>query len=302
MKPEYAGNYTAVITPFAGLDNTDKIDFNKSAELIRRQFSAGIDGVVIAGSTGEGAHLTQKEVADLVCQANVIATDEYENKKIIAGVSNQSVNHTIENMESVVYNGADAAMVMAPAVENIIKYFQELNRLGVPIIVYNNPERTGRNITMIEYSRLMEMRHIVAIKESEVMGADKLNPQMKQLNDLRKSAGFENSVAILSGDDEFNFRAMNWGADGFISVISNLVPDVMAQFRGLMNQGGVMSDLKNMSVYSMMDGNPQSIKFMMFMADLIRNYDVRGDVQITRGGEDYLSKKQWHNSAVANIR
>lgn len=212
-KPLFTGACTALVTPF--LEN--KVNYPMLEQLLRRQIDAGIQAVVIAGTTGESATLTDDEKLELFHRAKDYVGDTC---KIIAGTGSNSTQHTIELSKAAEDAGADALLIVSPYYNKatpdglFAHYLSAAHAVTLPIIVYDVPSRTGVDIPVSVYRRLSRVPNIVGIKEAST----DISKVTKTLHACEKS------LTIWSGNDDLTTPMISLGAQGVISVLSNLFP------------------------------------------------------------------------------
>ena len=139
------GVYTAIVTPF---EESGEIDKEAYQRLIKRQEEAGIKGVVIAGTTGEGWSLTASELELLF---NL--TKENFSGQVVVGTGAISTKKTIEKTAAAKRFGADAALVIVPfynlpSEEGVIEHYKEVANVGLPVIAYHHPTRTSVKLSV----------------------------------------------------------------------------------------------------------------------------------------------------------
>lgn len=212
-----AGSITALATPFA-VDGS--VDFDAWRKLIDQQLDAGTQALVVAGSTGEAAALTDAEYDDLLRAAVVQVAGRVP---VLAGTGLSNTAKTIALTRHVAGLGADAALVVTPPYVRptqaglLAHYRAVAAEGGLPVVLYNVPGRTGCDMQPETVAALASDPNIIGIKEAVADTA-----RMDALLAL-KAPGF----AILSGDDPTACRAMLAGADGVVSVASNVLPAAM---------------------------------------------------------------------------
>ena len=230
----FTGTYTAIVTPFrnGGLDET------ALERLIRLQIKAGIDGIVPVGTTGESATLSPAEherVIDLCVQA------AKGRVPVIAGTGSNSTAEAVAMTVHAKKAGADAALLVTPyynkpTQEGLFQHFREVARkTKLPIVLYSIPSRCGIEIGVDTIQRLArECKNVVGIKEA---GG---NPD--RVSQLR--AVLSPRFVILSGDDALTLPFMAVGAQGVISVASNIIPREVAQMVKDFAAGNLRAALK----------------------------------------------------------
>lgn len=214
-----SGVYTALITPF---DQKGEVDFEGFRLHITRQIAAGVNGLVILGSTAETASLSVQEKKELL----KCARQEMGLLPLIAGCGSNSTSQTSENVEIAAQCGADYALVVSPyynkpTQEGLFRHFEAVSKASpLPLILYNNPARSVVNIESATLQRLAELPNICGVKEcSGNLG------QVSEIAATIKKRRPE--FALLSGDEWLFLPMLAVGADGLISGWGNLIPSQM---------------------------------------------------------------------------
>ena len=209
----FRGAATALITPLT--DNG--VDYDAFGKLIDWQIGEGINGLVIAGTTGEGATLTYQEHEECIRFAVERAAGRVP---IIAGSGSNDTSRAITLSKFSCRAGADALLVVTPyynkATQNglIASYTAIADAVDRPIILYNVPSRTGVNIEPATYAALARHPNIVGIKEASG-NFSKLAETVMLVGD---------AIDIYSGNDDQVVPLLSMGGSGVISVLSNVMP------------------------------------------------------------------------------
>ncbi len=209
-----SGSITALATPFA---SSGEIDFPAWRRLLDAQIAAGTRAVVVAGSTGEAAALEPAEYQSLLEDAVAHVARRIP---VLAGTGLSSTAKTLAQTQIARNCGADVALVVTPPYvrptqEGLVAHYQALaDQGGLPIVLYNVPGRTGCDLLPETVARLREHPRIIGLKEAR--GDEE---RWAALYPLRSP-----TFSLLSGDDPTFLRAVLDGADGVISVASNVVP------------------------------------------------------------------------------
>lgn len=220
-KPIFTGVCTALVTPF--LDS--QINYPMMERLLVRQIDAGISAVVLAGTTGESATLSDGEKLELVQRAKKCAG---ETCTIIAGTGSNSTAHTVALSRAAENAGADALLIVSPYYNKatssglIAHYRAVAEAVSIPIILYNVPSRTGVDIPVSVCQALGRVPNIAGIKEA--------NSDITRITKIRRACPPDFSV--WTGNDDLIVPAMSLGSPGVISVLSNVCPveaNAMAQ-------------------------------------------------------------------------
>jgi 4-hydroxy-tetrahydrodipicolinate synthase len=210
---KFEGLMTAIVTPMQG----GSIDEAGLRELVRKQIEAGIAGLIVCGSTGEGATLTFEEQVHAVR----LATDAAGGKTpIVAGIGARSTLEAIRHSQAYEAAGADALLVVTPAYNKptqggLIAHFTAVaEATKLPICLYNVPGRTGVDMLPETIATLTATPNIVAIKEA--------TGSLERAAEIRRLVG--DDFGLMSGDDFTAMAFVAQGGDGCISVISNILP------------------------------------------------------------------------------
>jgi len=230
----FTGTYTAIVTPFKG----GKIDEAALQRLITLQVRAGVDGIVPVGTTGESPTVDYDEHVRIIERSVKFARGRI---KVLAGTGGNSTSEAIYLTEHAEKVGADGSLQVAPyynkpTQEGLFQHFRAVaRRTRLPIVLYSIPGRCGVEIGVDTVKRLAQhCRNIIGIKEA--------GGSADRVSQLRAALGprFE----ILSGDDSLTLAFMAVGAQGVISVASNVIPRPVAQMVGAFAAGKVAAALK----------------------------------------------------------
>lgn len=223
----FRGCGTALITPF----RDGEVDYEAFATLVDRQVEGGVDFLVPLGTTGETPCLTDEEKIKVLH----VTKEHAAGLPIVAGVGTNSLVHTIENIRLLEPHGVDAFLVVVPYYnkppqEGMYQYYEAVaEATQKPIILYNVPGRTGANMTAETTLRLAQIENIIAIKEA--------SSNRGQILDIIH--GRPEGFLVLSGNDDETYPLMKEGADGIISVASNIAPAPVAELAHAMMEGKV---------------------------------------------------------------
>lgn len=213
-KPIFTGACTALVTPFLG----GKVNYPMLERLLQRQVEAGIEAVVICGTTGESATLSDCEKLKLFRKAKEFVGDRC---RILAGTGSNATDHTIALSRAAEETGADGLLVVSPYYNKatpmglILHYSAVASQVHIPIILYNVPSRTGLDIPVEVYRELASIPNIVGVKEA--------SSSITKIAQVR--AQCPNDFALWSGNDDMAVPVMSLGGQGIISVVSNLLPE-----------------------------------------------------------------------------
>jgi 4-hydroxy-tetrahydrodipicolinate synthase len=275
------GSYTALATPF---DDGSDLDVDAWVRMVEAQRIGGSAGIVVAGSTGEGQALEESEFTKLLTLALRHAGEMH----VIAGTGTYSTAKTLRQTQLARRLGAHAALVVTPPYvrptqEGLFGHYAQLaDQAGLPIILYNVPTRTGCDLTPATVARLAPFETIIGIKEA-CPEADRMAALLEFASD-----GF----SVLSGDDGSAARAMLSGAQGVISVASNIVP---ASFRRLCDHAlagradlvaSRMAGLMPLVAFLSVESNPIPLKALLATKGL---GSAAPRLPLTRMSEEYRS-------------
>lgn len=208
---------TAMVTPF--LDG--KINYPMLQILLRRQMDAGIGSVVLAGTTGESATLSDEEKISLFRRAKEFVGDRMQ---IFAGTGSNDTKHAIALSIAAQNAGADGLLIVSPyynkaTADGLVAHYRAISEaVDIPIILYNVPSRTGVDMPVSVYQQLAQLPNIAGIKEAST-DIGKI---------LRIRAECPEDFCIWAGNDHLTVPILSLGGKGVISVISNLFPEQMS--------------------------------------------------------------------------
>src|SRR5437762_4094380 len=210
----FTGTYTALVTPL----KDGKVDELAFERLIKAQVKGGVDGIVPVGSTGESPTLSFEEHMYVVELAVKFAAGKI---KVLAGTGGNSTSEAILLTQRAEKAGADGSLQVAPyynkpTQEGLFQHFRAVAyATKLPIVLYSIPGRCGVEIGVDTVKRLAhECRNIVGLKEA--------GGNADRVSQIRGALGPK--FAILSGDDSLTLPFMAVGAQGVVSVASNLIP------------------------------------------------------------------------------
>ena len=253
----FSGVATALITPF----NFKGVDFDAYGRLIEDQIANGIDALVVLGTTGEATTMTHEEKVETIKFAI-----KKINKRVpvIVGTGSNCTATAVQNSIEAEKLGADMLLVVTPyynkcTEEGLIAHYSQIAQsVNVPIITYNVPGRTGVNMTAKTIKALANIPNIVAVKE-----ASGNISQIASIIGAVRSSDFK----VYSGDDGIILPVMSMGAQGLISVASNIIPKQMVDMVHAVQNGDMQlaQDLffkyRGLMVVMFCETNPIPVKF-----------------------------------------
>ena len=258
----FTGVYTALVTPFT---SDGDVDFGKLRELVEFQIAGGVAGIVPVGTTGESPTLNTKEHIEVI---RVVTEAAAGRCRIIAGTGANSTAEAIELTAAVKEFGVDGTLQVTPYYNKpnnsgLIRHFSAVADLGVPVVLYNVPGRSAKEIPLDVVVELAKHPHIVSIKEAA--GSVERVTQIKERCDIE----------VLSGDDSLALPMIREGALGVISVASNIIPAelvalVSAALSGDFDEAQALHN-KFAKVFDdlFIDTNPIPVKAAMAMKGMV---------------------------------
>jgi len=268
-----AGCYTALITPFAnvspgGLGGT--IDLPRLTEQLHFQAKGGVAGVVPCGTTGETPTLSDDEHQTII--KHVVTIAKPLGLTVIAGTGSNNTAHAIELQKHAATLGADAGLSVNPYYnkpnqEGLYRHFMSVaDAADIAVVLYNIPGRSGVTLTPETIAKLAKHPNIIAVKEAT--GSLDSASAILQLTAKRNDPS--QRITILSGDDTLTLPFAAVGAQGVVSVISNILPNhVQSMCDAFLNNNwdaarSIHSSLFNLSRGLLtLDTNPIPIKTAM---------------------------------------
>ncbi|MCP5069014.1 MAG: 4-hydroxy-tetrahydrodipicolinate synthase [bacterium] len=214
----FEGVMTALVTPF----RDGAVDERVLQELVEIQISAGVDGLVPCGSTGESATLSHGEHRRVI---EVVVAAARGRVQIVAGTGSNSTREAVELTRHAKEAGADGALLISPyynkpTQDGIFQHYAAIaTETAFPLVVYNIPGRTASNILPQTFARLAEIEQVVAVKDS--------CGNLDQVAHL--IAATPDDFSVLSGDDWATLPMMTLGGAGVISTAANVAPSDMVE-------------------------------------------------------------------------
>lgn len=257
--PLFYGSGTALITP---MDAEGHVSYGEFERLADDQIRRGADALIVCGTTGESATLTDEEHCQLFrCAANAACG----RVPVIAGTGCNDTAHTIRLSEQAARCGADGLLLVTPYYnktnqEGLVRHFTAVvNTVQIPAIVYNVPSRTGVDIAPQTAQRLSENKWIAGIKEASGSAA-KAARICGQCGDV---------LPLYSGNDTDTLAFLALGGIGVISVAANLMPEMLHQLCAAWTHGDLdMARRLQLRLMPLCDAlfcdiNPMPVKYAM---------------------------------------
>ena len=261
----FTGTYTAIVTPF----RNGAIDEDAFENLIKFQIKGGVDGIVPVGTTGESPTLDCEEHVRVIELAVKFAAGKI---KVLAGTGANATREAIELTQAAEKAGADGSLQVAPyynkpTQEGLYQHFKAISKsTKLPIVLYSIPGRCGVEIGIETVKRLAaDCKNIVGIKEA--------GGSCDRVSQLR--AATPPKFEIMCGDDSLTLPFMAVGAQGVISVASNVIPKEVSQMVKLFSAGKISAAMKlHEKFYPLfkdlfIETNPTPVKAALAMMKLI---------------------------------
>lgn len=209
----FQGACTALVTPF--LEN--QVNYPMLEQLIRRQIDAGINAIVLCGTTGEAPTLSDDEKLEIFRRGKACAGSSC---RIIAGTGSNCTEHAVQLSIAAEKAGVNGLLVVTPyynkaTPEGLYRHYEAIARsVSIPVIVYNVPSRTGVDIPVAVYRSLARIPNIAGVKEASA-----------DITKITKIlAACPPGFSVWTGNDEMTVPAISLGGQGVISVSSNVAP------------------------------------------------------------------------------
>ena len=260
---ELKGLGTALITPFKA---DGSVDFDALARLLDTQLTGSVDYIVVLGTTGEAATMTEKEREEV---RTFIRRYVKGRLPLVLGVGGNCTAAVCESLQTIDLTGFEAILSVCPYYnkpnqEGLFQHFCAVAKASpIPVILYNVPGRTGVNMLPETVMRIWEANpdKIVGIKE-----ASENVEQIKKLIDLAKG-----KLLVISGDDGIACEIMEAGGAGLISVASNAFAE---DFWHIVHDKDAALQAKYAEMVRLLfaEGNPVGIKAVLAQKGIIQNY------------------------------
>ncbi len=262
------GSWTAMITPML---QDGSVDFEGFRKNILFQMEKGIDGILILGTSGETPTLDEDEEEKII-QLTMPLVKEFNEKngksvKVMIGAGSNNTRDAVRYVKRAKEYKADFALVVTPyynkpSDEGIYRHFEAVSSVGIPIVVYNIQGRTGKNISTSTLIRIAGLPNIIGVKEA----SGNINQMMEVIEKIKLQ---KEDFSVMSGDDGLTLPLIAAGGDGVISVVTNLIPDLMTELVHNAMKGDYEAArkmhyrLQPFFKAAFVDGNPSCIKYAM---------------------------------------
>ena len=262
----FKGIYTALVTPFI---KNGSIDYNSLIKLLEKQNESSVEGVVLLGTTAEECTLTSQECERILA----VACKVLNNKQIIVGVSGNCTAKMIEKIKMYSKYPIQGFLIGSPyynkpSQNGLYQHFKQISAATtLPIMLYNIPGRCGVSISIEVFEKLQECKNIVAIKEASG-NADYFTQLIARVG---------NRYSILCGNDNILLPMLSCGAQGAVSVLSNVYPQIPCfLYKNYIENLQKCTFLHNKCINFInslfLETNPMCIKYVLFKQGLCKNY------------------------------
>ena len=227
-KPVFTGTCTALVTPFLG----SSVNYEVLFSLLDRQIAANVDAVVLCGTTGEASTMSDEEQIEVIRRGSSYVAGRMT---VIAGTGSNCTAHAVELSKAAEEAGADAVLVVTPYYNKatpkglILHYTAIADTVGIPVIAYNVPSRTGVDIPLSVYEALSQHPNINGVKDASG-NLGRISHAIGQLGE---------DFHVWSGNDDQNVPILALGGKGVISVLSNVCPARVVQLVNACLKGNV---------------------------------------------------------------
>jgi 4-hydroxy-tetrahydrodipicolinate synthase len=265
MRRPFTGCGTALVTPFKADGSLDEAGVSR---LAKRQIDAGIHFLVPCGTTGEVPTLTEAEQLRVV---ELVIKEAKGRVPVLAGAGGYNTHEVIEVGRRMRAAGADGILSVTPyynkpTPEGLYQHYSAISDgVGLPIVVYNVPGRTGVNVDPATLVRLSSIANVVAVKEA--------SGNVTQMCEV--CAAVPDDFIVLSGDDALTLPLMAVGGRGIISVASNEIPAEMSRMVELAERGdfagarAMHQRLLPLMQINFIESNPIPVKSAMAILGLL---------------------------------
>ncbi len=263
----FKGSGVAIVTPFCN----EKVDFNALEKIMNMHNSAGIDMIIVGGTTGESVSLSIEELRDI---SVFVKEKKNDSTKLIIGVGKNYLDGSLKLLKMADDVNPDGVMIVCPyynkpTQDGLYQYFKKISENSrFPIILYNVPGRTASNMNSDTAAKLFhDCENIIAVKEA--------SGDLVQFSEIyQKTSG---KVELLSGEDALNYPLMALGGSGVISVVANILPGLVKEMTDAVLDGNhskgmeLHHKLLEISRVLFLETNPIPVKTALVLMGVIKN-------------------------------
>lgn len=250
----FHGSIVALVTPFT---KEGEVDVKALQELIEWHIEEGSDGIVLCGTTGEGPTLSDQEQALIFKTAYDVGHGRIP---LIGATGTYDTRKSVQRTQKAQEIGLDGALVIVPyynrpTPEGCYLHYQHIAQVGLPLIVYHHPGRTGVTLSAFDMAKILAIKGVIGLKESS--GSTHLVKELLSLTE----------TLIFSGDDDLTLSMMKIGAKGVISVMANVIAKEWKEFVKILeekdfNKGQILHErYRPLCEALFQEVNPQGIKY-----------------------------------------
>jgi 4-hydroxy-tetrahydrodipicolinate synthase len=265
------GVYVPIITPF---DEEGELDAASLYNHAYNLFQDGIDGLVVNGTTGESPTITGDELGVMFATAQAARDAAHVQLPLVVGTGTNDTRSTVRKTEEAGRLGADAALVVVPyynkpSQQGIIEHFRRVASVGVPVILYEVPHRTGVKLELDTIRAILELEGVIGMKDS--------TPNTQVVSEL---AGM-GSKPILCGEDSLLYNALQSGAKGVMSASANVETERFVAFYQYFLAGQqekskeLYEELLPLIRLLFQEPNPAPLKWLLAQQEVIESGTLR---------------------------
>ncbi|WNR46474.1 4-hydroxy-tetrahydrodipicolinate synthase [Paenibacillus roseipurpureus] len=265
------GIYVPIITPFDEEGEVDAASFYNQAYNL---FQDEIDGLVVNGTTGESPTITKDELGVVFAAAQAAREAAHVTAPLIVGTGTNDMRSTVRKTEEAGKLGAEAALVVVPyynrpSQQGIIEHFRHVASVGVPVILYEVPHRTGITLELDTVRTILDLDGVIGIKDS--------TPNTQLVTALTHLG----SKPVLCGEDTLLFAALQAGAKGVMSASANVETERFVQFIRSFERGDAeqsrqqFDELLPLAQLLFQEPNPAPIKWLLQQQGVIASETLR---------------------------
>lgn len=278
---DFCGYFTALVTPFLN----GVIDLKSLEHMLERQIEAGVNGIVVSGTTGEDSALSQEEKILLIREVYNIVQNRV---RVVVGCSGNNTYEIIKKIDillnsNISNSNLDTFLISSPyynrpTQEGVFQHYKKIadEYPNIKVIIYNVPSRSGINISVEVLNMLADCnKNIIAVKDS--------------VTDISRI--YKITLPVFTGEDFYALAAMVYGAVGCISVASNIVPyDCMELYNSFIS-GNIKNSIRINKKLSLLnellfiESNPIPLKYILYIVNLIASPELR--LPLTTLSEEY---------------
>ncbi|GIP27009.1 4-hydroxy-tetrahydrodipicolinate synthase 2 [Paenibacillus sp. J23TS9] len=270
-RQDMQGIFVPLITPFS-LDGG--LDLASYRNYVGNLLSHDIQGLVINGTTGEAPTVRWEEVMQLTKSTQELLESKKLSVPVVVGTGTNDTASTVQRTEMAADIGADAVLVVVPyyskpSQQGIIEHFRRVTQVGVPVIAYEIPSRTGISISMDTARKILDMSGVIGIKDS--------SDSLELVSELARSG----SGPVLCGDDLQFHAKLSQGASGGMLASANVNTQAFIDVYHLFRRGDVIAAQRSFDRVTPLirklfqESNPSPLKWILASQGLIASDQLR---------------------------